>query len=160
MREIVGVVKSLGASKVIHSNLNSGTVIYSTIEIGENILQKIGVARSLNNYLERALNVNSDVKFYLVGRDIFGIEFPDGKIYYQKSRNLRFFFTLIFPVFIAILSIFLLVTDGKVNSQAKNWSLAILIPFGLMSIILIVAWWKQSYVARKLKSKKGIGISA
>lgn len=160
MKEIIGSLNSLGNSQIILSNINSGVAIYSTIEIGDKVLEKIAVQRSLDNFLQRGLSLSGNVKLYIVGSQLLGIELPDGKSYYQKARNLRFFCALLLPFILTFASGLIFITDGQRSSQARNWSMAFFIPFGIMSLVVLIFWWRQYSVARLLKSRNFIGISA
>ena len=55
MKEITGVLKTLGSGSTRHGNVGSSIVKYNTIEVGDNILQKIVTAQSLNDFVERGL---------------------------------------------------------------------------------------------------------
>ncbi|MFT7724003.1 MAG: hypothetical protein QM788_14440 [Roseateles sp.] len=156
MKEVVGSLNLLGNATI---NSKNGRHTYTTIEIGENLLQNIIVERSLDNFLERALNLGGKVKLYLLDKYLVGVELPDGKLYYQQSRNLKMFFILLFPFLVTSCSGLIFLTDGQHDNQARNWSLAILIPFGLILLWGLKSWRRLFKAAQTLKAKGGIGIS-
>lgn len=82
MKEVTGVLKMLGSSVVTTTAIGKSFVRYDTIEIGDAILQKVGTARSLKDFVERGLGQN--VTLYLNGNRLIGVKLSDGKIYYWK----------------------------------------------------------------------------
>jgi len=65
---------------------------YSVIEIGDRILQKVRVPRSLDNFLSRALQQNGSTTLYLNGKILCGVRTPEGKIYCYKASPIAGFF--------------------------------------------------------------------
>ena len=55
MKEITGVLKTLGSGSTRHGNVGSSFVKYNTIEIGDTLLQKVVSSQSLNDFVERGL---------------------------------------------------------------------------------------------------------
>lgn len=67
---------------------------YSTIEIGEDVLNEVAITNSLDNYLDGALRLPGDTTLHVagagwgrlfgIGHRILAIELPDGKRYYTR----------------------------------------------------------------------------
>ena len=55
MKEITGVLKTLGSGSTRHGSVGSSSVKYNTIEIGDTLLQKVVSSQSLNDFVERGL---------------------------------------------------------------------------------------------------------
>lgn len=83
MKEITGTLKMLGSSLATSNQIGKSFIKYNSIEIGDQVLQKIRTARTLGDYIERGLN-QQQVTLYLIGKLIIAIKFSDGKIYYWK----------------------------------------------------------------------------
>jgi hypothetical protein len=81
MKIAEGNIVLLGNAKIS----NTATT-YSVIEIGDQILQKIVVPNSLDNFLSRALAQQGRSKLYLSRKVLCGVETPDGKVYCYKAK--------------------------------------------------------------------------
>ena len=85
MREVTGVLTMLGSGSASVNQIGKSFTHYDTIEIGDQILQKLRTARSLNDFIERGLG--REVTLYLIGNRIIGIKLPDGKLYYWRRSK-------------------------------------------------------------------------
>lgn len=93
MKIVEGNIVLLG-----NSSIKTQTKIYSVIEIGNTILQKITVPISLDNFLGRGLDQHGNSKLYLSGKVLCGIQTPDGKIYCFKTKPISALVSCIFGV--------------------------------------------------------------
>jgi hypothetical protein len=118
MKEITGVLKTLGSGSTRHGNVGSSIVKYNTIEIGDTLLQKLVSSQSLNDFVERGLG--KEVTFYLNGNMLIGVKLSDGKIYYWKRSFLLFLYSV-------ILSIFLIGFATVIGGMAGNFIIPILV---------------------------------
>lgn len=67
---------------------------YSTVEIGDEVLNEVAITNSLDNYLDGALRLPGDTTLHVagagwgrlfgIGYRILAIELPDGKRYYTR----------------------------------------------------------------------------
>lgn len=81
MKIAEGPISLLGNARI-----NNKVTTYSVIEIGNQILQKIAVPNSLDNFLSRGLNQQGVSKLFLRGKVLCGIQTPDGKIYCYRAN--------------------------------------------------------------------------
>lgn len=81
MKVVEGNLTLLG-NATIQNKITS----YSVLEIGDQILQKIKVPRSLDNFLSRALDQQGTTTLYFQGKILCGVRTPDGKIYCYNAR--------------------------------------------------------------------------
>lgn len=123
MKEVNGVLKTLGSGSVTRGNVGSSFVKYNTIEIGDTLLQKIVTAQSLNDFVERGLG--EEVTLFLNGKMLIGVKLPNGKIYYWK----RSFFLFLYSV---VLSIFLLGFAVVIGGTAGGFAIPILVAAGII----------------------------
>lgn len=103
MKEITGVLRSLGSGSVSHGNVGSSFRKYNTIEIGDTILQKIVTAQSLDDFVERG--VGKEVTLFLNGNMLIGVRLPGGSIYYWKRSLLLFIYSVIVGLFLLGLAV-------------------------------------------------------
>lgn len=87
MKIITGKIKTLGNAKKVNDH-----TIYSVIEIGNDTIQKIQIADSLDNFLIKALNQNGETTLYIQRKSIYGITLSDRKSYYASLSLLRLIF--------------------------------------------------------------------
>lgn len=123
MKEITGVLKTLGSGSTRHGNVGSSIVKYNTIEIGDTLLQKVVSSQSLNDFVERGLG--KEVTFFLNGNMLIGVKLSDGKIYYWKRSFALFLYSV-------ILSIFLLGFATVIGGMAGNFIIPIVVAVGLI----------------------------
>jgi len=71
-----------------NATIQGKVTTYSVIEIGDQILQKVRVPRSLDNFLSRALQQNGITKLFLNGKIVCGVQTPEGKIYCYKASTI------------------------------------------------------------------------
>ena len=76
-----GELTSLGNS-VIRNTVTT----YSIIEIGDQVIQKIKVPNSLDNFLVKSLKQGGTTKLYLSGSLLVGVTLSDGKSYCYKAK--------------------------------------------------------------------------
>lgn len=111
MEEIKGRLESLGSSTIFNHRIN----VYNTFEIGGEILQKISVARSMNDMLQDA--VGDEITLFLQGKEIVGMQRSNGKSYAMKEEHRPGILGWIFSiVLIPLYGI------GLVLVYAKYWS--------------------------------------
>jgi hypothetical protein len=84
VREVTGVLKMLGSGKVTGNQAGKSFVHYTSIEIGNEVLQKVRTAQALGDYIARGLNGAEPITLYLVGKLIIAVKLGDGKVYYWK----------------------------------------------------------------------------
>ncbi|MFZ6864681.1 hypothetical protein ACO0K7_18820 [Undibacterium sp. Ji67W] len=97
MREVTGVLSMLGSGSASVNQIGKSFTHYDTIEIGDQILQKLRTARSLNDFIERGLG--REVTLYLIGNRIIGVKLPDSKLYYwRRSKTVVFICVLLTPL--------------------------------------------------------------
>ena len=72
MKEITGVLKTLGSGSTRHGNVGSSFVKYNTIEIGDTLLQKVVSSQSLNDFVERGLG--KEVTLFLNKNMLIGVK--------------------------------------------------------------------------------------
>ena len=70
-----------------NATIQGKVTTYSVIEIGDQILQKVRVPRSLDNFLSRALQQNGSSTLYLNGKLVCGVRTPEGKLYCYKANT-------------------------------------------------------------------------
>lgn len=149
MKEITGVLKTLGSGSVRHGNVGSSFVKYNTIEIGENILQKIVTSQSLNDFVERGLG--QEVTLYFNEKMLIGVQLPDGKIYYWKRSFLLFLYGV-------ILSIFLLGFAISIGVSSGNIIIPLLVAVGLIFFTTKPFIMQTLIYQTKLSALGGIGL--
>ena len=149
MKEITGVLKTLGSGSTRHANVGSSIVKYNTIEVGDNILQKIVTAQSLNDFVERGLG--QSVTLFLNGNMLIGVKLPDGKIYYWKRSFLLFLYSI-------VLSVFLLGFATAIGGMAGNFIIPILVAVGLIYFTAKPFIMQAVVYQPKLSSLGGIGL--
>ncbi len=96
-----GIISMLGNASI----LNAATQ-YSIIDIGGNVLQNYVISNSLDNYLQKACSTGTEVTIWISGKFIYGVEFPDGKIFFSKfkvPRKTLFLLILSIPLMIILL---------------------------------------------------------
>jgi hypothetical protein len=98
MKEITGVLKTLGSGSTRHGTVGSSFVKYNTIEIGDTLLQKVVTSQSLNDFIERGLG--EEVTLFLNGKMLIGVKLLSGKIYYWKRSFLLFLYSVIVSIFL------------------------------------------------------------
>lgn len=76
---VEGALSMLGQNKS-----NSRATTYSTIEIGDQILQKVVVPNVLTDYLERGLKFAEPMKLYMQRNVVYGFQLPDGRTFTYK----------------------------------------------------------------------------
>jgi hypothetical protein len=81
MQVIEGSVTLLGNATIANK-----VTTYSVIEIGGQIVQKVRVPTSLDNFLTRALNQDGTSKLFLRGKLLVGVQTPEKKIYCYKAN--------------------------------------------------------------------------
>lgn len=123
MKEITGVLKTLGSGSTTLGNVGSSIVKFNTIEIGDTILQKIVTAQSLNDFLERGLG--EEVTLFLNKDMLIGVKLSNGKVYYWK----RSFFLFLFCV---LYSIFLIGAAIGIGGMVGNFIIPLLISAGVI----------------------------
>ncbi|MFZ6845536.1 hypothetical protein [Undibacterium sp. RuTC16W] len=111
MREVTGVLSMLGSGTSSVNQIGKSFTHYDTIEIGDQILQKLRTARSLNDFIERGLG--REVTLYLIGNRIVGVKLPDSKLYYwRRSKTVVFICVVLIPLWgIGLIYAFLLRDD-------------------------------------------------
>lgn len=105
MREISGVLKMLGSGTAGRNQAGKSFVFYTSIEIGDTIVQKVRTAQSLGDYVERGLG--QEVTLYFNGNVLIGVKLPNGKVYYWKR-------SLLVPILCALICI--LVAGGLIGA--------------------------------------------
>lgn len=100
MREVTGVLKMLGSGRVTGNQAGKSFVHYSSVEIGNEVLQKMRTAQALGDYISRGLNNSGPITLYIAGKLIIAVKLSDGKIYYWKRGITTVVFAVIAgPVF-------------------------------------------------------------
>lgn len=90
----------LGSGKTGHNQAGKSFVHYSSIEIGDQVLQKVRTAQALGDYVARGLQEPGETTLYLNGKLIIAAKLSNGKVYYWKrSYALPIFCLLTLPVF-------------------------------------------------------------
>ena len=123
MKEVKGILRSLGSGSVSHGNVGSSFVKYNTIEIGDTMLQKIVTAQSLNDFVERGLG--EEVSLFLNGNMLIGVKLLNGKVYYWK----RSIFLFLYGV---VLSLFLLGFAIAIGGSTGNFVIPIFVALGII----------------------------
>lgn len=86
MKEVTGVLKMLGSGKAVNNQAGKSFVHFSSVEIGDAVLQKLRTAQALGDYIERGLG--QDVTLFLNGKMIIAVKLASGKVYYWKRSVL------------------------------------------------------------------------
>jgi len=83
-----GAIKLLGNARVIQGG--KGGIVYSVIEIGDQVLQDVSATQSISSFLERGLSTADATTIWLTkipgrsNRTIFALDLPDGKRYVRE----------------------------------------------------------------------------
>lgn len=95
-----GVISMLG-----NANVFNAATQYSVIDVGGNVLQNYAISNGLKNYLEQAYSTGTEVTVWISGKFIYGIEFPDRKIFYSKFKvpgKILFLLVLSIPLMVIL----------------------------------------------------------
>ncbi|MDO8178659.1 MAG: hypothetical protein Q7T62_10480 [Undibacterium sp.] len=149
MKEVKGVLKTLGSGSTTHGNVGSSFVKYNTIEIGDTLLQKIVTAQSLNDFVERGLG--EEVTLFLNGKMLIGVKLSSGKIYYWKRSIFLFLYNVIF-------SLFLLGFTIPIGGMTGNFFIPMLFALGLIFFITKPFIMQTLIYQPKLSSLGGISL--
>lgn len=76
----------LGSGKAVNNQAGKSFVYFSSVEIGDLVLQKLRTAQALGDYIERGLG--QDVTLFLNGKMIIAVKLASGKVYYWKRSVL------------------------------------------------------------------------
>lgn len=123
MKEITGILTTLGSGSIRHGNVGSSFVKYNTIEIGNTLIQKVVTCQSLNDFVERGLG--KEVTLFFNKKMLIGVRLPDGKIYYWKRSFLLFLYSV-------IVSIFLLGFATVIGGMSGYFIIPLLVAVGLI----------------------------
>ena len=143
-----------------NSTLNGAVTGYSIIEIGSTILQKVGISRALDNFLQSALQSNGETTLY-VQRDhaIVGLRTSDGKCYFTKPVGTDVLISIVVGVISVICLLF-----GLLGFDPSNHALFILLIPGIFSGRKAISLWQMATehkrLAAELAATGGIAIDA
>lgn len=83
MRKIIGQIREIGNGTSFDGG--QGGYEYTVIQVDEQLLQKVKVSQSLDNFLKKARSSSDKVMLWTIYDNkknrLVGIEFPDGKRY-------------------------------------------------------------------------------
>ena len=81
MRVVEGRLTLLG-----NSTMDSKQRIYSVIQIGDHLLQKIYVVNAMDSFLQQSLNQPGTTRLHLLGKFLMGVQLPNGKLYCYSNN--------------------------------------------------------------------------
>jgi hypothetical protein len=86
MKEVTGVLRMLGSGSSVKNQVGKSFVYYSSVEIGDAVLQKLRTAQALGDYIGRGLG--EEVTLFLNGKMIVAVRLANGKVYFWKRSVL------------------------------------------------------------------------
>ncbi|WP_150127802.1 hypothetical protein [Janthinobacterium psychrotolerans] len=147
MKQVSGVLKKLGSANLTHGNVGSSTIKYNTIQIGNNVLQKIVTAQSLDDFLTQGLG--QEVTLFLNKNMLIGIKLQDGQIYYWKRSFSLFLFAI-------ILSIAQLGFAYAIGGLANNFVIPMIVMFAVIFFTSGSIFMQRLIYEPKLSSAGGV----
>lgn len=88
-----GEITSLG-----NSVTKNAITTYTIIEIGDQVIQKIKVPNSLDNFLVKSLQQGGTTKLYINGSMLVGVTLGNGKSYCYKAKPISGLIIILFGI--------------------------------------------------------------
>lgn len=88
-----GEITSLG-----NSVTKNAITTYTIIEIGDQVIQKIKVPNSLDNFLVKSLQQGGTTKLYINGSMLVGVTLGNGKSYCYKAKPIAGLVIILFGI--------------------------------------------------------------
>jgi len=82
--------------------------VYSIIEIGDHVLKKIHVTKSLDNFLSRGLDQDGETTLHLVSNSrLLAVDLPDGSAYFDEVSIWKVIFMTVLTVIFGTMALVL-----------------------------------------------------
>lgn len=149
MKQVTGVLKRLGSANSTRGNIGSSMIKYNTIQIGNEVLQKVVTSQSLDDFLTQGLG--QEVTLFLNKKMLIGIRLQDGQIYYWK-RSIGLF------LFAILLTIFMFGFAYSIGGATNNFAIPMLIAFLIIFFVCGPFFLQTLIYEPKLAADGGVSL--